>query len=713
MKKTVLVLNGLGCAHCATKIEARSKNIVGVHNVIVDFSRSRLSFEHNGEDTDALINQITQIVKTLEPDVTVSPQSTASRQSHSPDNHAHSHDDHEHDLTKTPHDVKALTRLGLSLVLFTVGLLTKNLMPVHLTVLAIAYVLSGHKVLMRSYKNIRRGDFFDENFLMSIATFGAIAIGEYPEAVAVMIFYEVGEYFQELAVNRSKHAIGSLLNIRPDEASVYRDGFWITMVPENVKVDDIILVKPGERVPLDGIITEGSSNLDTSALTGESLPQFYDSGMNVLSGSVVLNGILKIRVTAIFAESTVSRILELVENATSNKAPTENFITKFARYYTPIVVAFAAALVIIPTLLFGTASFDEWLYRGLVFLVISCPCALVVSVPLGFFSGIGNASRNGILVKGSNYLEALQQVDTVIFDKTGTLTEGVFEVYQTHLAPAQLDEHLLITIATLAEFHSNHPIARSIINYSDHIVNLDDILSLEEFSGQGVVVKSTQGTIVAGNIKLMASQNIDVVPIETPYTQIYVALNGAYIGAFDIRDRIKKDAKSAIMALKDSGYQVMMLTGDREAAAISVASELGIENVYSALLPTDKYELVMRQIAKGHKVAFVGDGINDAPVLAVATVGISMGAIGSDAAIEASDIVLMTDEPSKILQAIKISKKTKQIVMQNIVFALGTKGIIMALGTVGLSSMWMAIFADVGVTFIAVLNATRALHYKP
>ena len=446
MEKTVLKLDGLGCANCATKIEARSKDIEGIHNVILDFSRSRLTFEYDGEDTDDLIKQITQIVKTLEPDVKVT--------AHRTDSH-HSNDyGHDHKL-HAPHDFKALTRLGISLLLFAIGILFKDQLPVHLTVLAAAYVLSGHKVLMRSFRNIRRGEVFDENFLMSIATFGAIAIGEYPEAVAVMIFYEVGEYFQDLAVNRSKHAISSLLNIRPDEASVFRGGFWLSVSPEEVMVDDLILVKPGERIPLDGIISEGTSNLDTSALTGESLPQYFDAGMSVLSGSVVLNGILKIKVTSIFAESTVARILALVENATANKAPTENFITKFARYYTPIVVAFAAAIVIVPTLLFGTASFNEWLYRGLIFLVISCPCALVVSVPLGFFSGIGNASRNGILVKGSNYLEALQEVDTVIFDKTGTLTEGVFEVYQTHLASAQLDDHLLITIATLAEFHSN------------------------------------------------------------------------------------------------------------------------------------------------------------------------------------------------------------------------------------------------------------------
>ena len=702
MEKITLNLNGLGCANCAAKIESRSKDIKGINNVSLDFSRSKLTFELEDGEPETVISEIRRIVNALEPDVKVINQSEL--QDKTTIGHAHSFGE--------GHDVKALIRLGISLALFLVGIVFKNSLPIHLTFLFAAYALSGHKVLMRSFRNIRNGDIFDENFLMSIATFGAIAIGEYPEAVAVMIFYEIGEYFQDLAVNRSKHAISALLNIKPDQASVLRNGFWMTLTPEEILIDETIMVKPGERIPLDGIVIEGSSNLDTSALTGESIPQFFEVGSNVLSGSVVLNGILKIKVTSRFSESTVARILALVENATANKAPTENFITKFARYYTPVVVAFATALVIIPTLIFGTASFDEWLYRGLIFLVISCPCALVVSVPLGFFSGIGNASRNGILIKGSNYLEALQTIDTVIFDKTGTLTEGVFEVYKIHLSPAQLDDYLLIKLATLAEYHSNHPIAKSIVAYSNQNVNLDDIISLEEISGQGVIVNSVYGTIIAGNSKLMRDQGIKVPEITSPYTQIFISLNGAYIGAFDIRDKIKKDAKAAISALKSNGLKVMMLTGDRKAAAQSVGEELGIDSIYSELLPTDKYDIVYEKIKAGEKIAFVGDGINDAPVLAVATVGISMGAIGSDAAIEASDVVLMTDEPQKIYQAIKISKKTKQIVTQNIVFALGTKFLIMALGTVGLSSMWMAIFADVGVALIAVLNSTRALHYK-
>lgn len=707
MEKITLKLEGLGCASCASKIETRSKNIQGISNLTLDFSRSKLIFEHDSDSSETLIEEITQIVTALEPDVKITRQNILN-----PHDTTHSHEKSPTHNAKHSHDIKALVRLGVSLLFFGIGLLAKDSPLIHLGALFIAYVLSGHKVLIRSYRNIRRGEVFDENFLMSIATFGAIAIGEYPEAVAVMIFYEIGEYFQDLAVNRSKHAISSLLDIRPDQAILFKNDEWISVSPEEVKVGDLIMVKPGERIPLDGTIVGGASDLDTSALTGESMPEYFENGDRVLSGSVVLNGSIKVEVSSIYAESTVARILELVENATAHKAPTENFITKFARYYTPIVVAFAAGLVIIPPLILGFDTFNEWLYRGLVFLVISCPCALVVSVPLGFFSGIGNASRNGILVKGSNYLEALQEIDTIIFDKTGTLTEGTFEVFQTHLAGDQLNDAMLLKLAAHAESQSNHPIAKSIVKHAAQVIQSDDIHSYQEISGHGVLVKTSFGMITAGNAKHMTQRNIDIPNIDSPYTQIYIALDERYIGAFSIRDQIKKDAKLTINYVKSLGLKVMMLTGDHKGAAESIANELGIEMVYSELLPADKYEIMNERIKAGERVAFVGDGINDAPVLAGATVGISMGAIGSDAAIEASDVVLMTDEPYKIVQAIKISKKTKQIVTQNIIFALGTKLLIMALGTVGLSSMWMAIFADVGVALIAVLNATRALTYK-
>ena len=708
MEKTILKLSGLGCASCAAKIEDRSKKLSGVNNLTLDFARSKLTFEHEGKNKEILITEIKNIVRSLEPDVIVSPEDIQHNKSTQ--------------TLKTHHDYRALLRLGISLLLFFLGLLFKNTGTLHLVFLLLAYLLSGHKVLLKSFRNIIKGDIFDENFLMSIATFGAIGIGEYPEAVAVMIFYEIGEYFQDLAVNKSKSAISSLLDIRPDSATVNRNGLWVTVNPEDVQKEEIVLIKPGERIPLDGVVIEGSSSIDISALTGESIPDFAENGTAVLSGSVVLNGIIQVKVSSVYGESTVSRILELVENATAHKSPTENFITKFARYYTPTVVAIATALILIPTLLFGTQVFSEWLYRGLIFLVISCPCALVVSVPLGFFSGIGNASQNGILVKGGNYLEALNQIDTVVFDKTGTLTEGRFEVYKIHLSENRISSNPLATVdeskahllklAALAESNSNHPIAKSIVTYSKLTVNHKDILHLEEISGQGVVVDSIYGKIIAGNEKLMSTYGIRYATHDSPHTQVYIALDQVFAGSFEIRDKIKTDSKATISTLKSMGYRVLMLTGDKKSVAEEVATLLGIEEVYSELLPSDKYNLIQKQKESGSKIAFVGDGINDAPVLALSDVGISMGAIGSDAAIEASDIVLMTDEPSKIPHAIKIARKTKQIVTQNIVFALGTKLFIMILGAIGIGTMWMAIFADVGVALIAVLNATRILGYK-
>lgn len=709
MEKITLSLDGLGCANCAAKIETRSKEIEGVKDLVLDFSRSKIYFEHEGENSDDIIEKIKEIVHHLEPDVVISPTaSSVSRQMHTnslqPSIKNHSKWAH--------HDRKALIRLGLSLVFFALGLIL-NSEAMRIASLLIAYVLSGHKVLIRSYRNIRRGEIFDENFLMSIATFGAIAIGEYPEAVAVMIFYEVGEYFQDLAVNKSKSAITSLLDIRPDRATYYRDGLWITDSPESVKIDDIIMVKPGERIPLDGLIIDGGSNLDTSALTGESIPQYRSNGDPVLSGSVALDGIMKIKVTAAYAESTVAKILALVENATAHKSPTEHFITKFARYYTPIVVALAVSIILIPTLFQGADTFDKWLYRGLIFLVISCPCALVVSVPLGFFSGLGNASKNGILIKGGNYLEAIQSVDTIVFDKTGTLTEGQFEVYKIEFDESQMNQLEFLKIAALAEYHSNHPIAKSILDYCGDIIDSNDLISVEEVGGKGIVANTLKGEILAGNERLFATKGITVPPATDSHTLINFALNNHYIGRIAIRDKVKPDAKTTIDALKKLGYELHLLTGDRKSTASALGEMLGIEGVHGELLPEDKYLLVNTMINNGKKVAFVGDGINDAPVLAGATVGISMGGIGSDAAIEASDIVLMTDEPSKILQTIAISRKTKQIVVQNIVFALSTKILIMILGTFGLSSMWMAIFADVGVALIAILNSMRALTYKP
>jgi len=553
---------------------------------------------------------------------------------------------------------------------------------------------------------------------MSLATVGAIAIGEYPEAVAVMVFYEIGEYFQDLAVSKSKHAISSLMDIRPDSATVNRNGFWMSVSPEVVETGEIILVKPGERVPLDGFVVDGTSSVDISALSGESVPEYVCKGSEILSGSVVLTGSLQVKTTSQYGESTVSRILELVENASAHKSPTENFITKFAKIYTPTVVGIATALVCIPTLLMGFSVFNDWLYRGLIFLVVSCPCALVVSVPLGFFSGLGNASKHGILIKGGNYLEVLNQVDTIVFDKTGTLTEGKFEVFKIHL-PKRLSETQdepketeLLKYAALAEYQSNHPIAKSILAYANQMIDSTDILAVEEMSGQGLVVETVYGEIIAGNSKLMQQNSIEFDEIPSLHTQIHIAVNQQYLGSIEVRDKIKPDAHDAIKQLKTQGYRLLMLTGDKHPVAKDVAEQLEIEEFYSELLPTDKYQIVQRLIDEENKVAFVGDGINDAPVLALSTVGISMGAIGSDVAIEASDVVLMTDEPTHIVQSIKISKQTKHVVTQNIYFALGTKLLVMLLGTIGLGTMWMAIFADVGVALIAVLNSTRILRFK-
>lgn len=611
---------------------------------------------------------------------------------------------------KYVHDRKELYRLLVSLALFAIALFIGN-ETASILLLLIAYLLSGYKVLSRFFRNIRHGDIFDENFLMSLATFGAIAIGEYPEAVAVMIFYEIGEYFQDLAVIRSKNAIGSLMDIRPDLARVKRGDQWLETSPEDVSTGDIIQVKPGERIPLDGTVIKGAADVDASALTGESLPVHMSFGSTVLSGSVVKNAVLEISTTATYKESTVSRILDLVENATQHKSPTENFITKFARYYTPIVVFFALGLAFIPPFLLGMGTFDTWLYRSLIFLVISCPCALVVSVPLGFFSGIGNASSHGILVKGSNYLEALNEIDTVVFDKTGTLTEGKFEVADVYPSK-EIPLDMLLKYAVVAESHSNHPIAKSIVQYARNYKGSLEPNHYEELSGKGVIVTTEEGVIRAGNLSLMEENNIPVTPLDSPYTVVYVALNETYLGAIDIRDKIKPDSAHTINSLTHMNIETVMLTGDRAASAKSVGDSLAIDEIKSQLLPEDKYHYVMNLIDSGKKVAFIGDGINDAPVLAGATVGISMGSIGSDAAIEASDIVFMTDEPSKLIHAMKIAGRTKRIVVQNIIFALGTKLLIMALGVFGLSSMWMAIFADVGVALIAVLNSVRVLHYK-
>jgi Cd2+/Zn2+-exporting ATPase len=562
--------------------------------------------------------------------------------------------------------------------------------------------------------NLFQGQVFDENFLMCIAAIGAFAIGEYPEAAGVMLFYQIGEYFQERAVDKSKKSITSLMDIRPDYANLMKNEEIIKTSPDSVCIGDFIIVKPGEKIPLDGVVTDGSSMLDMSALTGESVPRKADVASTVLSGSVNLNGKLTIEVTKTFGESTVSKIINLVENAASKKAKTENFITRFARYYTPVVVILACFLAVLPPLVF-MSEWRLWIHRALVFLVISCPCALVLSVPMGFFAGIGAAAKNGILVKGGNFLEAFNKLDTVVFDKTGTLTRGVFKV--TSIQPqAGFTESELLELTAYAESFSNHPIALSVMQEYGQEAEKSGLLEYTEYSGYGVSVIKDGKTILAGNQKLMEKMGIKFSESQKPGTKVYVAYNEIFAGIIVISDEIKSDSRYAVSALKERGVlKTVMLTGDNPLIAQSFASELGIDEVYGGLLPHEKVEILEKlnksKNVKG-KLAFAGDGINDAPVLSMADIGVAMGALGSDAAIEAADVVLMTDEPSKLAQAVDIARFTCKIVTQNIIFSLSVKIIFLVLGAFGIAAMWEAVFADVGVSLLAVLNSMRILRRK-
>ena len=575
----------------------------------------------------------------------------------------------------------------------------------------IAYLIVGFEIILEAIENIFRGKVFDENFLMALATIGAFAIGEFPEAVAVMLFYQVGEFFQSYAVDKSRKSIVSLMDIRPDYANVKRNNEISKMNREEVKNGEKIIVKPGEKIPLDGKIIKGNSMLDTSALTGESLPREVKENDEVLSGCINQNGLLEIEVTKEFGESTVSKILDLVENASSKKSKSENFITKFAKYYTPAVVIIAVFLAVIPTLVIEGAEFTDWLYRALTFLVVSCPCALVISIPLGFFGGIGGASKKGILVKGSNYLEALSNSEIVVFDKTGTLTKGVFEVQK--IEPVGILKEELIKYAAYAESYSNHPISVSIKKAYGEEIDTTLISKTEELSGRGVIATIEDKEVLAGNEKLLQEKNIKYTKCNEVGTIVYIAINKEFAGFIVISDEIKEDSKKAINDLKRNNIkQTVMLTGDRKDVGESVAKELGIDKVYTELLPdgkVEKVEQLLKEKTEKGKLVFVGDGINDAPVLALADIGIAMGGLGADSAIEAADIVIMTDEPSKINTAINISKKTMRIVKQNIVFAIGIKIAVLILSAFGLSTMWEAVFADVGVSVIAIINSLRAL----
>lgn len=610
---------------------------------------------------------------------------------------------------------KSLWRIIIGgIVFFAAIIINTNNYWLQLSLFIVSYIIVGSDVVIRAIRNISKGNVFDENFLMSIASIGAFFIGEFPEGVAVMLFYQIGELFQSYAVNKSRKSIAALMDIRPDYANVKKGDELVKTDPDDVHIGDIIVIKAGEKIPLDGVVIGGNSMIDTSALTGESVFREIEIGSNLLSGCININGVITAEVTKEFGDSTVSKILDLVENASSKKSNSEQFITKFARYYTPIVVIIAVILALVPPLVIKEAVFSDWLYRALSFLVVSCPCALVISIPLSFFGGIGGASRVGILVKGSNYLEILAQTEIVVFDKTGTLTKGVFNVQEIH--PEGISKEDLLELTAYAESYSNHPISISLKRAYVKDIDNGRISNMEEIPGYGVNATVDGRKVLAGNIKLMEKMNIPYLKEELIGTVVHVAVDNKYAGYILIADEIKQDAAKAIKELKARHIiQTVMLTGDTKNVGFKVANELGIDTVYAELLPADKVEkleeLLLQKSPKG-KLVFVGDGINDAPVLARADIGIAMGGLGSDAAIEAADIVIMTDEPSKIATAIKISQKTLRIAHQNIVFAISIKVLVLILSALGLASMWAAVFADVGVTMIAIINSFRALNVK-
>lgn len=610
---------------------------------------------------------------------------------------------------------KKLYKIIISIILFVIALVVPSTNNwINNICFILSYLIVGFEILKKAFRNITRGNVFDENFLMSVATIGAFAIGEFPEAVTVMLFYQIGEVFQSYAVDKSRKSISSLMDLKSDFANVFRNNNIEKVNPDEVKIGEMIVVKPGEKIPLDGIVKEGTSMVDTKALTGEPIPKKVNVGEEILSGCINLEGVLKIEITKEYEESTVSKILELVENASSKKSKSERFITKFAKYYTPIVVIIALILAVIPPLIIKDTTFSEWIYRALSFLVVSCPCALVISIPLSFFGGIGSASKHGILIKGSNYIEAISKLETIVFDKTGTLTEGVFNVQKIN--SIEISEEELLEIAAYAEWYSNHPIAKSIKSAYNKDVEAVKIEDVKEISGKGIRAIIDGKTVLAGNEKLMIENDIKCEKRNDLGTVLYIAIDGAFSGTIVISDRIKDDSIKCIKLIKESGIRnTIMLTGDKKEIAEKMCDELGIDIVHSELLPdgkVEKMESVLKQKSQNKKIAFVGDGINDAPVLALADVGIAMGGLGSDSAIEAADIVIMTDEPSKISTAIKISKKTMRIVKENIVFAIFVKILVLILSALGLATMWGAVFADVGVSIIAILNSLRMLNTK-
>ena len=702
-RKKELILNGLNCAHCAEVICEKVDKLEEVESANLNFINKvltiNLTSEANSRET---LEKAIKIINDTEPglDIQIKDNKAINKK--------------EETSVEKDNSKKDLIKLIIGALVYILGIYevaTGKTSILNNIIFIVAYIVVGGDVLIKAIKNIGKGQIFDENFLMSIATIGALAIGESAEAVGVMLFYKLGEYLQAKAVGKSRKSIAELMEIRPDYANLKLGTDIKVVSPYDVEVGDLIVVKPGEKIPLDGTVVDGISMIDTSALTGESLLREVSVGEAVLSGFINKNSVLTVRVDKEFEESTVSKILDLVENASSKKSKTENFISKFSKCYTPIVVISALVIAIVPPIIIPGAYFNDWFYRGLIFLVVSCPCALVLSIPLSFFSGIGYASKQGILIKGSSYLEVLRSVDTVVFDKTGTLTKGVFDV--TAINTVGISEDELLRYAAIAEVNSNHPIAKSIVNHLNGEIELDKITNYEEIAAHGIKVEYDGQYILAGNEKLMMTENILFSKAKEVGTIVYISVNKRYRGYIVISDEIKEDSKEAIEYLRRIGIkEIVMLTGDNKAVADDIASKLNLDKVFSNLLPTDKVSK-LEELYEGRdeksKIAFVGDGINDAPVLARADVGIAMGGLGSDAAIEAADVVLMTDEPSKIGKAIEISKKTNKIVWQNIIFALSIKIIVMILGAGGVATMWEAIFADVGVALIAVINAMRVM----
>ncbi len=718
-KKKEYLLDGLCCANCASKIEREVGSLPGVKEANINLMNGKMSLVMD-EISDDITNQLKKIVSKHESSVVVhdlSNEEVAATKHHK---NEHTHEDaHEHGHSHGGEEEGSLKsyliRIVLSVVLTAIFAFTPLPEAVKLVGFIVAYILVGFEILRNAVRNILKGQVFDENFLMGIASLGAFLIGDHTEAVAVLVFYGVGELLQDMAVNNSKKNIAGLMDIRPDYANKLVDGSVTVVTPEQVVVGDTILVKPGEKIPLDGLVSKGSSFVDTRALTGESVPRAIRVSDTVLSGTINTSSVIEIEVTKVFGESTVSKILELVQNSGSKKAESEKFITKFARYYTPFVVFSALAVAIFPPLL-GFGSFSVWLYRALSFLIISCPCALVISIPLSFFGGIGGGAKHGVLIKGGNFLEALNQVDTIVFDKTGTLTKGIFEV--SKIEPVEeADREKLIQLAAIAESNSTHPIAKSIINFVEkQEITIRAAQNITEVSGKGVIAEFEGNQIYAGNEKLMKEFGIQFEEPEINGSIVYVAENEEYLGYLLINDEIKPGVRGMMEQLKELGVKkTIMLTGDHKNAAKEIAGVCGVDEYEAELLPQDKvnrFEEFKNKIMGKGKIVFVGDGINDAPVLAGADVGIAMGGIGSDAAIEAADVVIMNDDITKIVTAIRIAFKTKKIVFQNIIFALGVKALIMVLAFLGYTSIWFAIFADVGVALLALLNAMRAMKIK-